>query len=423
MLRLESISILQTSIKCLPPLGNSLAPGAPHNYVLAHQAQGLLYLHSVGLEQIYTQTQLRSLDTLEGEMYLWPLADLKVCLEQLDSSYAIQIEKDLGSLSLKTYVEVVDNLPQVLDTTYLNTFGGSFDEFDLLDPGSKLNFFYTSINVLDSLQRAASYGDYSNRTGGDRAVLLNVEVEKLQIYSIPQAAPNFYLAQEVKTYNTNITESKELAILGCHLTYLLTYFNEKTLLNLEWTIYEHWLEIKSENKLMRIPLQNIDRFNYLKPVSSSFNVELGSLVTGYTVPLSRAISAAKAQQATKSNNRFIRITEQNQKLRLGKVSDLLQRDWSEIEIWTYDNPNKETLPAVSINGPALLKCLLAFESYLKKTELSFNLQVSFWRKTIGKLERWIVEIRLDTDQTNHPIILASVNITQPPATVSESAIT
>jgi hypothetical protein len=356
-------------------------------------------------------------------MYLWPLADLKVCLDQLDSSYAVQIEKDLGSLSLKTYVEVVDNLPQVLDTTYLNTFGGNFDEFDLLDPGSKLNFFCTSINVLDSLQRAASYGDYSNRTGGDRAVLLNVEVEKLQVYSIPQAAPNFYLAQEVKTYNTNIEESKELAILGCHLTYLLTYFNEKTLLSLEWTIYEQWLEIKSENKLMRIPLQNIDRFNYLKPVSSSFNVKLGSLVTGYTVPLSRAISAAKAQQATKSNNRFIRITERNQKLRLGKVSDLLQRDWSEIEIWTYDNPNKETLPAVSINGPALLKCLLAFESYLKKTELSFNLQVSFWRKTIGKLERWIVEIRLDTDQTSHPIILASVNITQPPATVSESAIT
>jgi hypothetical protein len=412
MLRLESISSLAAATKALPPLSTTLAPGAAHSFVLAQQEDnGLLGLHSVGFEGIYSQIYLRSRDTLAGQMYLWPLADLKGLLDQLESSYAIQISCVNGSNLLETYTEVIDDQPSILDTNYLSTFTANFDEFKLPALETVTVSFETNApSTLEILGRANTYGEYANRSGGDRAVLLTLKQDSIECYAIPQAAPNFYFEQQLKIFSTTEIEEQELVILGCHLAQIVSFFNDKEVERIGWALSNNYLELSTNNKKLKIPLQKIDKFAYLKPISASFKMELGSLKAKYTVPVLRTIVAAKAQQAARSNNRFLKLSSQPSGLRLGKVSDILNKEWSLLEVYSrkeIDDPLE-----VIINGPAFLKSLVVLENFLKKAELSCNLQLSVWSKTIGTRQKWVMHVQLDhLYASTMPSVLSSISIT------------
>jgi hypothetical protein len=412
MLRLESISSLAAAIKALPPLSTTLAPGAAHSFVLAQQQDNaLLVLHSVGFEGIYSQIYLRSRDTLAGQMYLWPLADLKVLLDQLESSYAIQISCVAGSNLLETYAEVIDDQPSILDTNYLSTFTANFDEFKLPPTEPVTATFETNApNTLEILGRANSYGEYANRSGGDRAVLLTLNQSSINCYAIPQAAPNFYFEQQLKIFNTTEIENCDLVILGCHLAQIVSFFNDKDVERIGWALSSKHLELSTANKNLKIPLQKIDKFAYLKPVSASFKTELGDLKAKYTLPILRTIVAAKAQQAARSNNRFLKLSSQAAGLKLGKVSDILNKEWSMLEVYSREEIDEPV--EVVINGPAFLKSLVVLENFLKKAELSCNLQLSVWSKTIGTRQKWVMHVQLDhIYASTMPSVLSSINIT------------
>lgn len=412
MLRLESISSLAAAIKAVPPLSTTLAPGAAHSFVLAHQENnGVLVLHSVGFEGIYSQIYLRSRDTLAGQMYLWPLADLRVLLEQLESSYAIQISCVNGCNILETYTEVIDDQPSILDTNYLSTFTANFDEFKLPATETvRVSFETNAASTLEILGRSNSYGEYANRSGGDRAVLLTLRQELIECYAIPQAAPNFYFEQQLKIFNSTEFEDLELVILGCHLAQIISFFNDKDVEKLNWGLTDNYLELSTPNKKLKIPRQKIDKFAYLKPISASFKMELGELKAKYTVPVLRTIVAAKAQQAARSNNRFLKLSSQVAGLRLGKVSDILNKEWSLLEVYSREEIDE---PAeVIINGPAFLKSLVVIENFLKKSELSCNLQLRIWMKTIGTRQKWVLHLQLDhIYASTMPSVLSSINVT------------
>jgi hypothetical protein len=414
MLRLDSIALLDSAIKSLPSLSNNLAPGAPHTYVLALQIDKLLHLHSIGLEKIYSRIAIRSTDTLDGQAFMWPLADLKLILEQLESSYSIQIASQVGATELTTYVEVIDNQIQNLDTCFLPAFGGSFDEFTLGLLENKIATFTTSgSSTLETLNRTVTYGDYKSRAGGDRAVLLTVAASTLVTYAIPQTAPNFYLAQQLKVISTDLKDSQSVIVLGCHLAEITSFFADRDLETLEWNLYPDCLQVISNNKQkeLRLPLQDIDRFSYLKPIAASFNGDLGQLVSSYALPLTRMIAGTKAQQAPRSNNRFIKLTPGNQQIKLGKVSDILEREQSLVEV--YKAIEQQTIPKITINGPAFLKSLQVLEAFLKKTELTANLELKFWQKTLGIRSRWIMQIQLEPSlmQIESVVnILAGINV-------------
>lgn len=412
MLRLESISSLTAAIKTMPPLSTTLAPGAAHSFVLAQQEDnGVLVIHSVGFEGIYSQIYLRSRDTLAGQMYLWPLADLKVLLEQLESSYAIQISCVSGCNILETYTEVIDDQPSILDTNYLATFTANFDEFKLPPTESvKISFETSAPNTLEILGRSNTYGEYANRSGGDRGVLLTLQQGLLECYAIPQAAPNFYFEQQLKIFNATEFENLDLVILGCHLAQIVSFFNDKEVEKLNWSVTANYLELNTANKKLKIPLQKIDKFAYLKPISSSFKMSLGELKAKYTMPVLRTIVAAKAQQAARSNNRFLKLTSQASGLRLGKVSDILNKEWSLLEL--YSREEVEEPVEIVINGPAFLKSLVVLENFLKKSELSCNLQLSIWSKTISNRQKWVLHLQLDhIYASTMPSVLSSINIT------------
>ena len=356
-----------------------------------------------------------------------PIAELKETLDRLDPSYALAIHQHNSALTIDTYVEMIDNSPQVLDTTCLSSFAGSIDEFAIPIAGVPIIKFQTGIAIAtEAIATAISYGDYANRTGGDRGVLIQISGGYVTIYAVPQAAPNFYFRQQIKYSNSvsdtlDINEVElELVILGCHLSTLNLLLNDKNATVVDWQVTDRYLAFQ-------IPLQSLDRYAYLKPIVNCFElVNLGDFQIGYTLPILRTIAAIKAQQPTKSNNRFLKIVDQvptlpvesnvltqaipNQQLKVGKVGDLLDREWSVLEIFNRDCVNP--LPRVTVNAPAFLKSVQMIERYARKHTLSQDLSLEFYSKTVGDRQRWIVRISFEdkSNLLNLPLILGSLNI-------------
>jgi len=412
MLRLESVNLVAKALKLFPAIGNNLAPGAPHTFVLATQGEGLLELESVGIEGIHTKISIRSVDTLVGSVYLLPFAETREVLEKLESNYALQIYNQAGANVFDTYIEVVNNQPQILDSTIVSAFSGAIDEFILpCLVEHPVEFKSQTIATAELLTRADKYGDYQVRVGGDRAVLLTVTDGHLIVYAVPQNAPNFYLKQELKVFGGNAENSQPIVILGCHLMAIVNILSTLESDTIEWQLRSNYLTVTCGGNQVTIPLQDIDRFAYLKPISSYFDPDaIGDLVASYRLPLGRSIAAVKAQQPTRSNQRFLKIQDVASGLQLGKLGDLLGREWSAIEL--FDRQIIQPLPTVVIGSPALLKSLVVLDTYAKKSQLDYDLQLEFYAKSIGARQRWIAKIgfHTHTPMSSLPTMLGSINI-------------
>lgn len=387
--------------KKLPAVAATLSPGSVRTYLLLEQlTDEYLYLSAYGIDGIWSKWRIRSTATPIGTQMLIPIQELKDCLNNLNSSYGIMFKSTAKGIVVKTFNQIVDGKPKVLDKVCLRTFLGAVDEFDM---PSITNFADLNTNTINTVAcelkqdqltmlvwQQANFGDFGN-TSTNTALRIDLSDNIVSVYCKQAIDPNFFLR------STAIVESTEQftwVIYGTHFS-KLSALEDPVVFFVDQADY---LEVISASANLLIPKQRLDGFKYLEPIATYFeNGQDDICEIQWNLGSKRFAEALNAQKPGKnSTNRHITIKDCSNSLALGKQEDLLRREFSEVDLFFKEYMGElteadETIVLASSTG--LIKSLKVLKYCVSTYKLDVDeLRMTLYYRDSDYGKRWVLQL-------------------------------
>jgi acetolactate synthase regulatory subunit len=358
---------LISALEHLPPTDPTVPPGSISTFYKVEIKANQLICSGNGRNGSYcshTQNLDREFDNIE---FLVPAVDTMSLLKSLDKNYYIHLLKELDNVRVETKCSPEDS--QVLDSNLIPTFAGDITEFKTYDLVRTSGIVVKSNQFSEAAAQALAFGDYTNKTMGERAALLQITAKTIEIYALALNSPNYYYRQTIELQDVNLElphSEVQIPILGNDLELLAQPKCEFESLCL--TIEPASVTSFTDSRQALVRVQDLNRYAAFKAISQAFaKIEEANLLIRLVLPSKRAIEALTAQQPKASPNKYVRLEFKESELKISKSADLLIREFSLIPYFQAFEIKELNF---NTSAAALLKSIRVLDRALAKSKVS-----------------------------------------------------
>ncbi len=362
------IKALSLALESLPEIDSLLPPGSVNTFYKLQIVNSTLKCSGVGRGGLYAaySSELDVDPNLTAE-FLIPAADTKALIKNLDSNYYVSLEREFDNIRITTRCSSDDT--QTLDSNLLPCFAGDVSEFRAPELPTELPLNTPASELAEAVSKAISFGDYGNRTMGDRAVLVEC-ASTLNIYALALNAPNYYYRQSVNLLQPSKTREC-VALLGMDLELLAQSKTDAK--SIDFNIEGTRVATLTNSRLVVARTQSLDRYAALKGVAASFEgLNNAEVLIKVSVSSKRLLEALTAQQPKTSPNKYVRLSFSKDELKISKAADLLTREFSLVSYF-----QTQTLTELTFNtsSAALTKTIKTLDRAISKSKSGLPLDI------------------------------------------------